>query len=500
MALRDLLVKLRIKVDRKQVDSVQKKVDAVKASAKKATPIKISTRTASKDINVLQRKIAAFRVKVGLVAFALGGFGFGLGKVFDRVLDSADKIGKSAASLGLATDELQVLKQFAEESGSSMGSATNSLRRLSRGLEKAASTGKGPAADAFRELGIEIDGTENAMDLLFEAGGKIGELEAPAKRVQLAFTLFGRAGTELLPGFKNGAAAALDQKKALEELAVVYDKDFIASVEEANDAISRAKLQVTRLGTALVRDFLPTIKAVSALVQPLIQSFAKWAEQIDFTSVGLVAVVAGIKLASGVVGPLGVLFAGLVKTMLRIVLPALILEDLFQTMLGGDTVTRRLLDSLLGVGETAKIVEGLGDAWQYVVDWVKILWGLLTGESASQEVIKRFNSATEEIRALFRFLWQDIVDGAGAAGRAILKALTPGFLQDALGSIGGFLGSATSPVAKLGSSAANSSTVQNSGNTVVNISADVSDPVAVGRAVTGAVPPARDNRALLGLP
>lgn len=336
--------------------------------------------------------------------------------------------------------------------------------------------------------------------------------------------MFGEAGRQLLTVFKGGTAAISRNRAAAASLGVVYRKDLVGAVERYND-VSGLLGRSTKILRVVALE--PLIKVGAFLAEkvllPMANRVAKLASGLDSVQrkmisfggvVGAVSLAGrfilpvlgkilarfGVRGLTGALSKLIPLLARLALGFVKVVAPILLLEDAFTFLRGGDSIIGRLIDRLLGVGAARDAVEGLHAAFRLVADAVTILWDLLLGEDLSSEIVDRFFRVTNNIAAFFDFLWRDIKQGAEDVANSIADAITPDFLQGALGSIGGFLGSATSPVARLGSSAASNSNVQNSGNTVVNISADVGDPVAVGRAVTAAVPSARDNRAFIGLP
>ena len=156
--------------------------------------------------------------------------------------DYADQVGKTAKKTGLSTDELQRLTFAANLSGAELGNLSKSVLRMHRvvgDLEE----GTKEAKDAFAAIGIGIKDLEGLSP--DEKFNKISEAIAgvadAGKRADLAQTIFGRGGAELLPMLEGGAEGFRKLKQEREALGPLMTPEQIASAEGFNDSLARLK-------------------------------------------------------------------------------------------------------------------------------------------------------------------------------------------------------------------------------------------------------------------
>lgn len=223
-------------------------------------------------------------------------------KALQGAANYADELGKTAKKTGLSTDELQRLTFAANLSGAELGNLSQSVLRMHRSISDL-EEGSKEATDAFAALGISAKDLEGLTpDQKFN---KISEAIAgvadAGKRVDLASTIFGRGGTELLPMLTEGAAGFRALKKEREALGPILTPEQIASAEAFNDSMSRIKESakanimqglVTAFPelTAMMDDFAanngfekltPAITAFGQAMVSIVGSIAEFAQNED---------------------------------------------------------------------------------------------------------------------------------------------------------------------------------------------------------------------------
>lgn len=354
--LRDILASFQIKIDTKGL----KKLDRGLEKSKKSTQ-------------------GLFDAMGGLRTIVAGAAAAFTGGVFanfvNGALDAADAIDKMSGRIGIASDEAQILSQFAAEAGTSAQGMEKALKGVAR-QALAATEGSKIASQAFDELGIELTDDQGELkgmiDLLFEVGGALSEVESGTRRMGLAQVVAGQAGVNLLTNFRDGKDAALALREELREVAIIYDKEFVAQSAVAVDQMSRLRLQFEAVRVSIVSRFLPGLIRTVTKLQPLVKSFAAWARSSQAARLGTAALTLAL-------GGLAVLkFRGLLtalgllrKAMLRFLIPVAIIEDLWVTLRGGKSVTRDVIDSLFGIGTTEAVVKDLKAAWDAFYGFLK---------------------------------------------------------------------------------------------------------------------------------
>lgn len=387
-------------------------------------------------MNLLKGAALGFVAAIGIGAFS----GF-----ISETLSAADAIGKQAKRLGIATAEVQIWNAAAALGGASSAEMSTAFVKLSRNMNEAAA-GTGPAAAAFKALGIDVkkaDGSlKGAHEAMVEVGGQLGAMTDPTKRVALAQDLLGRSGAKLIPAFGNGTAAMQEQIETLRDLAVVYDDDFIASVEEANDKMHLAGLQFDKIRALIVNFLLPVFTGLATKMTPMISGFAKWAKASGVLDRALKALA-----TMGILKVIGMLFTKLggitgllrlaARIVLRFLLPFLLLDDIITWLEGGDSLLGRWIDKMFGFEGAGKLAaEAVRKAFDTLVGTLKFVWGMLAGdkaamaegEQAALDFYNFFKTLFEDLGAWLSDWWANQVPGWVQVGLAALFVILTGGL------------------------------------------------------------------------
>lgn len=204
--------------------------------------------------------------------------GFGLaalttGRIVTALRDTAeqmDALGKTADKLGVASEKLAGLHLGAELEGMDIGGFNTALQQMTRRLSILAATGKGEAAPAIEELGIQIDKirTLSADKQLEMIADRMQLVTNQADKVRLSVQLFGRSGAGMLAMLKDGAAGLKEYQKEAEKLGIAIDRESISRVEEMNDAMTKLGKAVSGIKERIVIDIAPAATAgIEALLE-----------------------------------------------------------------------------------------------------------------------------------------------------------------------------------------------------------------------------------------
>ena len=173
----------------------------------------LDTAQFSAGLKASQASLAKFgkTVAVGFaaVATAAAAAGAAMGVAVKGAIDNADALSKSAQKIGVTTEALSRLKYAADFSDISLEQLTGGLGRLSKTMLDVSTGSKGPAATAFKALGIAVTdaaGNLRNSDVVFsEIADRFGRMEDGATKTALAISLFGKSGAELIPLLNSGA-------------------------------------------------------------------------------------------------------------------------------------------------------------------------------------------------------------------------------------------------------------------------------------------------------
>lgn len=222
-----------------------------------------------KDAQGSLSRFAAQAKNVGLVAAgAVAGLLGGSAAAIKGALSQADNIGKMAQSIGLPVEELSKLKHVADLSDVSLESLSTSMVRLSKNMSEVAGGATGPAAEAFKSLGISVTDADGRMKsssvIIGEVADKFSEYEDGANKTALAVALFGRAGAAMIPMLNAGSAAIEEAKNEAAQLGLVISKDTSSAAENFNDNMARLGKITDGVSIQVAARLAPALAQVSA--------------------------------------------------------------------------------------------------------------------------------------------------------------------------------------------------------------------------------------------
>lgn len=169
-----------------------------------------------------------------------------------------DHVAKTAAKLGIATDQLQGLTHAAELSGVSSNKLEMAMQRLTRRTAEAAG-GTGEAVKAFAELGLNAAEMNKLSpdQLLGKVADAMQGVTGESDKVRLAFKLFDAEGVDLVNMLKDGSAGLEKMKAEAAALGLTVSGDQLAKVEKFNDEMTRLRSLFDGAKMSLLIDIAP---------------------------------------------------------------------------------------------------------------------------------------------------------------------------------------------------------------------------------------------------
>lgn len=190
-----------------------------------------------------------------------------------ETVDLGSHLNDTAQKTGLSTDALQKWGYAAKLNGADAEAFEGSTIKLSKGLALAAQTGKGPAVEAFKELGLSMqDPAIKSRDLnaiLYMVANKFSTMPDGAKKTAIAMDLFGRSGAQMIPTLNQGVAGIAAASAELTKLGGVMDGDAISHLDDFGDNIDRVKTAFGGLKNQAVIALMP-------LLEQLMTQFQEW--------------------------------------------------------------------------------------------------------------------------------------------------------------------------------------------------------------------------------
>jgi hypothetical protein len=260
-----------------------------------------------KQVGDRMKAVGATIATAGIgIAVAAGAAFIKLG--FDA-LQAADDIGDAAARLGVTAEAFQKLEIAATSAGAAPGLMTEAMDKLNVGLGAFMQTGGGPAAEAFKQLGLSsqiASGQIATADQAFYAAAKALEsIESPAEKARLSAQLFGRAaGADMLEVLAPGEAALRGYGEAAAASGRVMSAEMVEKLSAAKLTIDTTSQAFMQMAQVMVGDLIVGSMGFLDTLKPMIEQGKALAAQIGaFLGPSFVELAASVR--SLMSGPFG---------------------------------------------------------------------------------------------------------------------------------------------------------------------------------------------------
>lgn len=184
--------------------------------------------------------------------------------VTKKSFESIDALAKFSDRVGIATESLASLRLAGELTGVANNQLDLGLQRMTRRVAEAAQ-GMGEAQGALRELGLDAKQVASLpVDEQFKViAEQMANVETQSDRVRLAFKLFDSEGVALVNTLRLGAEGldAIEQEAIA--MGVAVNRVDAAKIEQANDAVLRAKSAIEGLANTFAIALAPAVTALS---------------------------------------------------------------------------------------------------------------------------------------------------------------------------------------------------------------------------------------------
>lgn len=211
------------------------------------------------------------KVKAALVAFTGYQIVKGVGNAIMATVELGGHLDDLSQKTGVSVEALQEWGFAAGTVGISMDEVGDGISKFSRGLDLATRTGKGPAADALKRLGIDFQSTAfkslSLNDKVLEFADRLADVKDPGAKAKIAVDAFGKSGANLIPLFNQG-------KDGLAELTAEF-KEFelttkdVGTLDKFGDDIDKTKATLTGLKNQALVQIVP-------LLQEMLTGFREW--------------------------------------------------------------------------------------------------------------------------------------------------------------------------------------------------------------------------------
>lgn len=171
-----------------------------------------------------------------------------------QALTAADDIGDAAARIGISAEAFQKLGAAASAAGGTPELMTAALDRLNVGLGAFVQTGGGPAAQAFKDMGLAskiASGEIQTADQAFYAAAKALEgIESPAEKARISMQLFGRGvGVDMVEVLLAGEQSLKQYGEAAANSGRIMSNEMVEKLPAMKVKLDKAKLALSQMAT-----------------------------------------------------------------------------------------------------------------------------------------------------------------------------------------------------------------------------------------------------------
>lgn len=259
-------------------------------------------------LNKFRSSLDAWSVGVGAgLVLAFQGIKSTLSSFISGVVEAGDQLDKMSQRTGMSVESLSRLGTIAELSGSNLESLGVAIKAMNKSL---ASGGTGDVANALNQLGLSIKTIQSlSPEKQFLTIAKaLGELDNQSEKVALSMKLFGKAGSDLIPLFNEGAEGIQAMSDRLDKLGIGMSTEAATASAKLDDELTYLSKTVGTLKGQVVSGLLPSITKVTSKLSEWIGVAALFVKENKTLVSGIVGTVTAAGACATAIVALNVAF------------------------------------------------------------------------------------------------------------------------------------------------------------------------------------------------
>lgn len=175
----------------------------------------------------------------GVTSLSLTALAGGFVAATKQQINYADSLSKTSPKVGVTVEKLSAYTYAAGLAGLSQEKLTTGLGLLNKQMQEAANNTGGPAAQAFKALGVEVTDANGRLrptsDVLEEVSDKFATTRDGAGKTAIAMRLFGESGVHMIPMLNNLRDVAAEAERTGNTVST----EFARTAESFNDSMTR---------------------------------------------------------------------------------------------------------------------------------------------------------------------------------------------------------------------------------------------------------------------
>ena len=405
---------------------------------------------------------------LGVAAFA---------KMGNDVLQLGDKLQKMSEKTGASVPVLDKLRQASNLAGTDFNALTRLFPMLAKNIVQTTEKGTGPAAEAFKKLGIATANSAGQVrkseEVLLDIADAFSKMENGTEKADLAYKLFGaRVGADLIPMLNQG-------RDAIEGLNSGFTQISAERMAAFNDQMAQLGEQFRVVAIQVMEALLPALKTLVTIIdgavktfnsipgpiKTLVVSFGALALATTTLGIALPIVVGSFKalaalkigaLISGWVGSMGPLVAGIQG--IGAVVTAVFTAPAAPFVLAGLAVAGIIAVVIKYRKQIVNIFEDIGDFFKDFGDNVNEVWSTISDAfkdvfidpaiNLVQGLIDRMVNAFKGLWGLIKSPFIAVFNGIKGIMNKILASIA-GSINNVVGVINNIISAANNISAKV---------------------------------------------------
>ena len=203
---------------------------------------------------------------VGLSAAGIVGFAKG-------AIDAADDLRDLSQQTGASVESLSRFQQMANMSGASIDDVGKAMVKLNRNMYEAATTGKGPAAEALQALGLSATDAAGRLipadEMMLKISDRFAQMQDGGKKVALTMDLMGRGSANMVPMLNEG-------RQAIAGLDSTMTTAFAGKADAYNDSLAALGAVFGQIGMEIADQLLPYLSSAVDWLAKVGIGFRDW--------------------------------------------------------------------------------------------------------------------------------------------------------------------------------------------------------------------------------
>lgn len=266
-------------------------------------------RSVGESLQGLGSSIKTIGATVTAASSAVVAFGLAAAKSFS---DTGDAVEKMASRTGLSTEAVSELGHAADLSGTNIQTLESGIKKLQQTLVEA-SSGSKTAAKAINDLGLSATDLLNLRpdEQFSRVADAISQITDPAERTAKAISVFGKAGTQLLPMLQAGSRGIADMRRQARELGLSIDREAASGAARLNDALGALHATLDGLWRNIGAAIAPAVSMLAERMAKAAGAVSLWIKANPGLITGIAAAAVAIATFGSVVTTVGAAIEGL---------------------------------------------------------------------------------------------------------------------------------------------------------------------------------------------